>query len=78
MPPVAGSARTMMSANCSSVVSRPCVFTASWNSVPVGAGGAPTVPAATCAFCSRMAAITSAVVSPRAASLVGSSQTRMA
>ena len=77
-PPVAGSLRTMMSANCSSLVRRPCVLTASWNSVPRGDGGAPTVPAATCAFCSRTAATTSPVVMLRAASLAGSSQMRMA
>ena len=40
--PVEGSVRTMMSANSSSVVSRPRVLTASWNSVPFGDGGAPT------------------------------------
>ncbi len=77
-PPVAVSERTMMSANSSSVDRRPRVFTASWNSVPLGAGEAPTVPAATCAFCSRMAAMTSAVVMLRAASLPGSSQMRIA
>ena len=68
----------MMSANSSSVASRPWVLTASWNSVPLGAGGAPTVPAATCAFCSRIAAITSPLVMLRAASLAGSSQMRIA
>ncbi len=48
-----------MSANSSSLASRPWVLTASWKSVPLGDGGAPTVPAATWAFCSRIAAITS-------------------
>ena len=67
-----------MSANSSSLASRPWVLTASWNSVPLGEGGAPTVPAATCAFCSRIAAITSPLVMLRAASLPGSSQTRIA
>ena len=77
-PPVEGSVRTMMSANSSSFARRPCVLTASWNSVPAGAGDAPTVPAATCAFCSRIAAMTSPVVRLRAASLAGSSQMRIA
>ena len=77
-PPVAGSVRTMMSANSSSLASRPWVLTDSWNSVPLGAGEAPTVPAATCVFCSRIAAMTSEVVRLRAASLAGSSQMRIA
>ena len=77
-PPVAGSVRTMMSANCSSLSRRPCVLTESWNSVPRGEGGAPTVPAATCAFCSRIAATTSPLVMLRAESLAGSSQIRIA
>ncbi len=76
--PVAGSVRTMMSANSCSLASRPCVLIESSNSVPLGDGGAPTLPAATCAFCSRMAATMSLVVRLRAASLAGSSQMRMA
>ena len=43
-----------------------------------GSGGWPTCPAATCTFCRRRAAITSSVVSWRAASLSGSSQMRIA
>ena len=40
-------------------------------------GGAPSCPAATCTFCSRMAFTTSPVVRPRAATFSGSSQTRI-
>ena len=71
------SARTTMSANWSSVVSRPCVLIVNWNVVSVGTGGSPSRPAATCTFCSRIARTTSLAVSSRAASLSGSSQTRM-
>jgi hypothetical protein len=42
-----------------------------------GAGGAPSTPAATWTFCSRIARTTSVVVSWRDASRFGSSQTRM-
>ena len=43
----------------------------------IGAGGAPSTPAATWTFCSRMARTTSVAVSCREASRSGSSQTRM-
>ena len=76
--PSAVSALTMTSANSASLLSRPCVLTASWKSVWPGEGGAPTTPAATCAFCSRSAFTTSAEVRLRAASLPGSSQMRIA
>ena len=36
-------------------VSRPWALTVSWKSTGSGIGGAPTRPAATCTFCSRMA-----------------------
>ena len=72
-----GVARTTMSRNSSSVVSRPCALIRSWKVVSVGAGGAPSTPAATCTFCSRIARTTSVAVSSRAASLSGSSHTRM-
>jgi hypothetical protein len=42
-----------------------------------GRGGAPSTPAATCTFCSRMARMTSVVVSCLDARRSGSSQTRM-
>ena len=67
----------MMSANWSGSTSRPRVFTVSWNCVPLGAGGPPICPAATCMFCCEMAVTTSAALTPRAAILSGSSQTRM-
>jgi hypothetical protein len=51
---------TMMSPNSSSVFSRPWALTDSCTSTPARPGDAPTTPAATCTFCSRMAATTSA------------------
>ena len=45
---------TMMSRNCSSSLRRPAALSAIWNSVPFE-GGAPSWPAATCTFCSRIA-----------------------
>ena len=69
--------RTMMSPNCSTVCSRPWVFKVSWNCESL-AGDAPTTPAATCTFCSRMAATMSEAIKPRAATFCGSSQTRIA
>jgi hypothetical protein len=70
-------ARTMMLPNSDSDVSRPCVLIDSWNAALDGAGGAPRTPAATWTFCSRMARMTSVVVSWRDASRSGSSHTRM-
>src|ERR1700730_15453785 len=52
---------TMMSRNCCSSVRRPAAFSAIWNSV-LGEGGAPSCPAATCTFCSRMEAYAHRVV----------------
>ena len=66
---VAGSARTMMSPNWARSSSRPCVFTASRNRCH-GSWRA-TVPAATCAFCSRIAPIVGRASRPRAATLSG-------
>ena len=65
-----------MSRNCCSSVRRPWALMASSNCA-FCAGGAPIWPAATCTFCSRMALMTSPLVSPRAASFCGSSHTRM-
>ncbi len=42
-----------------------------------GVAGEPSWPAATCTFCSRIAFATSLAVSPRAATLSGSSQMRI-
>ena len=46
--------------------------------LPACRATAPTTPAATCTFCSRIASTTSLAESPRAATFCGSSQTRMA
>ncbi len=69
-------ARTTMFSNSSSVTRRPWVLTDSWKLLALGAGGAPSWPAATCRFCSRMAVTTSVAVTLRDAVLFGSSQTR--
>ncbi len=63
--------------NSSSVVRRPCALMVSWKVAPDGAGGAPSTPAATWTFCSRIARTTSVAVSWREASRFGSSHTRM-
>ncbi len=60
-----------MSANCSSVWSRPCALIESWKVVSLGDGGAPSTPAATCTFCSRIARTTSVAVSWRDGQAVG-------
>ena len=67
----------MMSSNCSGSLSRPSTSIVYWKSWPLGAGGWPTWPAATCTFCSRRASTTSWVVSRRALSFAGSIQIRM-
>ena len=69
----------MMSSNCFSLVSRPCTLIGSWKGTlaPSGTGGWPMRPAATWMFCSLIARITSLAVICSAASLFGSSQTRM-
>ncbi len=66
-----------MSPNSSSPVSRPRALIGSCWSVPGSAGEAPTTPPATLTFCSRMACTTSLAVSSRAATLSGSSHTRI-
>ncbi|MCY1422235.1 hypothetical protein D3C76_1008990 [compost metagenome] len=68
--------RMMMFSNSSSLTRRPWVLTDSWKLVAPGAGGAPSWPAATWRFCSRMAVTTSVAVRLREATLFGSSQTR--
>ncbi len=64
--------------NSSGVFSRPRTLMDSSLSALCGLGCAPNCPAETWMFCSRMAAITSGAVSWRAATLSGSSHTRMA
>ena len=46
---------TTMSPNCSGSISRPSVLSVYWKAWPVGTGGWPSWPAATCTFCSRRA-----------------------
>jgi ABC-type multidrug transport system ATPase subunit len=69
---------TTMAPNSSSVARRPFVLIN--NSVSTGreVGCWPTEPAATWTFCSRIAATTSEAVRPLAATLFGSSHTRIA
>ena len=69
-------ARMMMFSNSSSLTRRPWVLIDSWKLVEPGAGGAPSWPAATWRFCSRIAATTSLAVRLREAVLFGSSHTR--
>jgi hypothetical protein len=52
------------------------VVTTNWKALSVGAGCWPRVPPVTWTFCSRMAAMTSPAVMPKAAIFSGSSQTR--
>ncbi|MCY1382573.1 hypothetical protein D9M69_706070 [compost metagenome] len=68
--------RMMMFSNSSSFTRRPWVLIDSWKAWALGAGGAPSAPAATWRFCSRIAVTTSVAVRLREAVLFGSSQTR--
>jgi hypothetical protein len=72
-----GRVRTTIASNSSGSESRPRVVSEYWNCWPGGAGGSPTVPAATCWFCSRSTSSTSWAETPSFASLSGSSQTRI-
>ena len=72
-----GSVATTMSPNCSGLVSRPSVCTATWKAPGDVAGGWLMAPAATCTLAARSAATTSPAVRPRAATRAGSSQTRI-
>ncbi len=69
--------RMMMSSNCSAVTSRLGAATVYVNCWSLGLGAAPIRPAGACRFCSLIAEITSAGVSPSLASLSGRSQIRM-
>jgi hypothetical protein len=69
--------RTTIAWNSSGCESRPFVVSEYWNCWPLGAGGRPTVPAATCWFCSRSTSSTSCADTPSFASLSGSSQIRI-
>ena len=76
VPPSALVFKTM-SPNSSTLCRRPTVLTVSWKSASL-AGPWPMTPAATCTFCSRIAATTSPAVRLRSATFCGSSQTRIA
>ena len=67
----------MMSLNCSGLVSRPSVCTATWKPPGDFAGGWLIAPPATCTLAARSAVTTSLAVRPRDCTLAGSSQTRM-
>ena len=68
---------TMMSPNCSGVLSRPRISIGNWLVCRTEAGGCPVCPAAAWMLWSRMALATSMAVMPRDASFRGSSQMRM-
>ena len=68
---------TMMSPNSSVVASLPCALMSSSKAAPVSLGGWLSLPAATCVFCSFRASTTSIGDRLTAASLSGSSHTRM-
>ena len=69
---------TMMLPNSVSSASRPCAVTVSWYATGSGIGGAPTTPAATWRFCSRIACTTSPAERLCEATRFGSSHTRIA
>ncbi len=69
---------TMMRPNSSGDTKRPLALICISKACGRLTGCWPTAPAATCTFCSRMAATTSLAVRLRAAILLGSSHTRMA
>ena len=68
---------TTMSANSSSLWSRPCALIESWRSSPGRPGEAPMTPAAACTFCARISFTTSVAERPRSATFCGSSHTRI-
>ena len=68
---------TMMSPNCSGVLSRPKVSMGSSKAWPASVGGAPIQPAGASRFWLRIALATSTAVMLQAAILCGSSQQRM-
>ena len=71
-------ARSTMLPNCSIDVSWPVTTTVAAMPWPLMLGRSPMVPDDTCAFCARIAALTSAGESPKPSSLAGSIQMRMA
>ena len=69
---------TMMSPNCSGVLSRPRISIGNWLICFTDAGGCPVCPGAAWMLWLRTALDTSMAVMPRDASFRGSSQMRMA
>ncbi|EXI63601.1 MAG: hypothetical protein AW08_03937 [Candidatus Accumulibacter adjunctus] len=63
LPIGGGSLLTTMSSNWATVDSRPSAFTVSWRNCSA-AGGPPTCPATTCAFCRSIARCTCMAVRP--------------
>ena len=68
----------MILSNSAGSLSRPTTRTGIWKACVESDGGWPSWPAGISTFCSSSAFTTSVAVSPRAASLTGSSQMRMA
>jgi len=71
-------ARTTMFSKCFASDRRPSVLIWSSNCWFGGEGASPSLPPATCWFCSAIAACTCAAVTPSWARRSGLSQTRMA
>ena len=71
-------ARNTTLPNCSTDDSWPLTTTVAAMPCPATLGRSPMVPEAICAFCARMAFVTSAADSAKPASLAGSIQIRMA
>ena len=59
-----GLLRSTIAANCSGVCRRSCALIVAFNCWPGTAGAPPSWPMVTCAFCARIAAITSVTASP--------------
>ncbi len=71
-------ARSTTLPNCSAFVSWPCTTMVADTGWPCVAGRSPRLPADTCTFCARMAAVTWSIDRLKPLSLDGSTQTRMA
>ncbi|MDH6591600.1 hypothetical protein M2165_001489 [Variovorax sp. TBS-050B] len=71
-------ARSTISRNCSTLESWPFTVTVAAIAWPGTFGRSPIVPEATCAFCARMAAVTSVGDRLKPCSLAGSIQMRIA
>ena len=69
--------RSTMAPNCCTLVSWPGTTTVALISWPCTIGRSPMVPEDTCAFCARMALLTSVGVRLKPTSLAGSIHTRI-